>query len=125
MTSTIVRSRSHSRAPTLWAAALVLVVALLAPAGAAAGYARSDPSLSNTDIAFLGTLDHFGITYPSPSAAIAAGHAVCTLLDDGVKPYTVGLAVEKNSGLDIEHAAYFVGASIAAYCPAHESEIEG
>lgn len=128
MTTTVGRSRSHSRPLTLGAAALLLVAALLAPAGAAAGYARSDPtvpsSLSSTDIAFLAVLDHYGITYPSPSAAIAGGHAICKLLDDGMKPYTVGLFVEKNSGLDMQHTAYLVGASIGAYCPEHESDIQ-
>lgn len=127
MTTTAIRVRSPSRVLRLWAVGLVLVVgALLAPTGAAAGYAHSDPppaSLTNNDVVFLKTLDYYGITYTSPASAITAGYAVCTELGSGKTPNQVAYDVWVNTHLDATHAGEFVGASIGAFCYEFASEI--
>ena len=117
MTATAMRS--PSRVLPLWAAPLVLVVALLGPLGVAASTAHADP----IDDRFLGSLRSQGITYASPEAGIAAAHAVCTELDQGKTPTQVAQDVVKVTNLDGFHAGYFVGASIGAYCPKYASQV--
>lgn len=75
--------------------------------------AAADPV---TDNAFQNALDSEGITYPSADYAITTGHQVCTLLDRGNSWVAVSYAIARNSTLDVEDAAFLVGASIGAYC---------
>jgi Protein of unknown function (DUF732) len=79
---------------------------------------RAAPS---DDDAFLAALDKQGITYSSPQYAIRIGREICTLLDDGANGVNVSREISKNNGIPIENAGYFVGASIAAYCPSHSN----
>ena len=101
----------------IWAAQLVLAVALLGLLGAAAPTAHADA----VDDAFIAALKAKGINVASPKSAIIAGHVVCDQLDLGRQPSDVATDVTKNSNLDGYHAGYFVGASIAAYCSKHAS----
>nr|WP_231983732.1 DUF732 domain-containing protein [Mycobacterium sp. E2733] len=93
---------------------VVVVVALLGPLGVA-----STAHADATDDAFLKALRDKGISYVSPDSAISAGHKVCQLLDTGQTYTDVAEEVLKSSTLDAYHAGYFVGVSMAAYCP-HE-----
>lgn len=111
-----------TRSMDLGALALAMVAALaavtlLGPLGAAVPIARAQP----TDDDFLAALQAKGITYRSGDAAIAAGHLVCSELDQGETPAQVAQDVINNSDLDAYHAGYFVGASIGAYCPYYSS----
>ncbi|GAB4927312.1 DUF732 domain-containing protein [Mycobacterium avium] len=112
---------SPSRVLPVLAACVVLIVALLGPAGAAGLTAHADPA--DDDAKFLAALSSQGITYTSPEVMIAAGHAACTELDRGETPARVAWDVMRNkdvltgSNLAAHHAGFFVGASIAAYCP--------
>jgi Protein of unknown function (DUF732) len=94
---------------------LVLLIALLSPVGVAAPTARADA----VDDSFLNALKAKGINFASGQAAVIAGHEVCDELDLGRQPSDVANDVTKNSNLDGYHAGFFVGASIAAYCPRH------
>ncbi|BBZ49241.1 DUF732 domain-containing protein [Mycobacterium heidelbergense] len=98
-------------------AGLAVAVALLGLAGAAAPAARADA----VDNAFVAAVKAKGIDFPSPQAAIVAGHEVCDQLDLGMQKSDVASEVMNNSKLDGYHAGYFVGASVAAYCPRHRS----
>jgi hypothetical protein len=102
------------------AACGVLVVALLA-----ASTADADPA--DVDAKFLAALDSRGITHASPEVMIAAGHVACTELDKGEPPARVAQDVMKDvltsSNLDAYHAGFFVGVSIAAYCPKYVGRI--
>jgi Protein of unknown function (DUF732) len=119
MTTTHVHSPSRVR--SLLAACVVLVVALLGQQGAAASTAHADPA--DADAKFLAALTSKGITFGSPEVMIAAGHVVCAELDRGETPSQAAQDVMNNkdvltsSSLDGFHAGFFVGASIAAYCP--------
>jgi len=109
------------------AACVVLVVTLLGSPGAAASTAHADPA--DADAKFLAALNSQGITYASPQVMIAAGHVACAELDQGETPGQVALDVMSNkdvltsSNLDAFHSAFFVGASIGAYCPNYAGRI--
>jgi hypothetical protein len=96
-------------------AELVPLVALLSLAAVAAPTAHADV----VDETFLAALKSKGINFASPQAAIIAGHQVCDELDLGRQPSDVANDVTKNSNLDGYHAGFFVGVSIAAFCPRH------
>ncbi|QZA18623.1 DUF732 domain-containing protein [Mycobacterium malmoense] len=92
---------------------VVLAVALLGVAGVATPAANADA----VDNAFLSATKSKGIDFTSPQAAIIAGHEVCDELDLGRQKSDVASEVMNNSKLDGYRAGYFVGVSIAAYCP--------
>lgn len=89
--------------------------------------AHADPA--EADAKFLAALASQGITYASPEVMIAAGHVACTEVDHGETPRTVAHDVMHNndvltnSNLNAFHAGFFVGASIAAYCPQYAGRI--
>jgi hypothetical protein len=109
--------RSPSRVRSLLAG-LVLVLTL-GPLGATTPTAHADA----IDDEFLAALDAQGIEYASAEAAIIAAHEVCDELDLGRTPTQVAHTVINNSNLDGYHAGYFVGASIAVYCPKYLGQI--
>ena len=98
-------------------AGLVLVVALLSLAEVATPTAHADA----VDNAFITALKAKGIDFASPQAAIVAGHEVCDELDLGRQKSDVASDVMNNSGMDGYHAGFFVGVSVAAYCPRYHA----
>jgi hypothetical protein len=98
-------------------AGLVLAVALLGVVGVAALTAHADYAVDSSN--FLGALSSRGITFASRPAAIAAGHEVCDELDQGRQASDVANNVMTQTNLDGYHAGFFVGVSIAAFCPSH------
>ena len=96
---------------------LVLAFALLGLVAVAAPTARADYAVDSSS--FLGALTSKGITFASRQAAIAAGHEVCAELDQGKQASDVGNDVMTQTNLDGYHAGFFVGVSIAAFCPRH------
>jgi hypothetical protein len=103
-------ARSQSVGPVLAAASLGLAVATGASAHADA-----------IDNAFLGAIHSKGINFASPQAAVIAGHEVCDELDLGRQKPDIANEVMSSSNLDGYRAGFFVGASVAAYCPRHHS----
>ena len=99
-------------------AGLVLAVALLGFVGVAAPTAHADYAVDSGS--FLGALASRGITFTSKQAAITAGHEVCDELDQGKQKSDVANNVMTLSNLDGYHAGFFIGASIAAFCPTHD-----
>ncbi len=89
------------------------VVSLLALAAVASPAARADA----VDNAFVTAVKNKGIQFASPQAAIVAGHEVCDELDLGKQKSDIANEVMTNSNLDGYRAGYFIGASVAAYCP--------
>ena len=109
MTSTRIRNPRPAR--TLLAAVPVLAVALLGALGTVPT-AHADP----TDDAFIAALKAHGISHESDQAAIAAGRLVCHQLDTGKTQEEIATDVMNSSGLDGEHAGYFVAVAERAYC---------
>ena len=98
-------------------AGLVLPVALLCFLGLATATAKAD----DVDNAFLNAVKAKGISFATQEAAIVAGHEVCDELDLGRQKSDVANVVMSSSNLDGYRAGYFVGASVAAFCPRHHS----
>ena len=96
-------------------AGAVPLITLLSLVGLADPTAHADA----VDDTFLSALKAKGINFASSQAAIIAGHEVCDELDLGRQPSDVANDVTKNSNLDGYHAGFFVGVSIAAFCPRH------
>jgi hypothetical protein len=97
-------------------AGLAIAIALLWVVEAAAPTAHADAADSSS---FLGALSSRGITFASGPAAILAGHEVCDELDQGGQASDVANNVMTRTNLDGFHAGFFVGVSIAAFCPRH------
>ena len=93
----------------------VLAVALLGLVAVAAPTAHADAVDNN----FVNALQSKGITFASAQAAVQAGHQVCDELDQGKATQDVGNDVMQQSSLDGYHAGFFVGVSVAAFCPRH------
>jgi hypothetical protein len=96
-------------------AGIAPLVALFGLAGAAAPPARADA----IDNAFVTAVKAHGIDFATPQAAVVAGHEVCDELDLGRQKSDVASEVMTNSNLDGYKAGFFVGASVAAFCPRH------
>jgi hypothetical protein len=73
------------------------------------------------DDQFLNAVKAKDINFASPQAAILAGHQVCNELDQGKQKGDVANDVASSSNLDGYHAGFFVGLSIAAFCPRHHA----
>jgi Protein of unknown function (DUF732) len=96
-------------------AGFVLSVVLLSLVAISAPTAHADAVDNN----FLNALASKGITFASSQAAIVAAHEVCDELDGGRASSDVANDVMQQSSLDGYHAGFFVGVSIAAFCPRH------
>ncbi|OBG27172.1 hypothetical protein A5673_06710 [Mycobacterium sp. E3198] len=93
------------------------VATLLGLAAVASPAAHADA----VDNAFVTAVKNKGIQFASPQAAVIAGHEVCDELDLGKQKPDIASEVMANSGLDGYHAGYFIGASVAAYCPRYRA----
>jgi Protein of unknown function (DUF732) len=98
------------------AAAGAVGLAALASAGIAGA--------STVDDTFITVISEQGIEPPSAEEAIDVAHEVCMVMDDGSDLFDAVTAVSDYTELDVEDSAFFVGASIASYCPEHEGLIE-
>lgn len=98
--------------------------AAVAVAGVAL-FAAPVAAASPEDDAFLSVLDGQGIAYPSADYAVATAKDVCNYLDNGSSFVSIVSEISANSGLPAEDTGFFVGASIASYCPWHEGAIGG
>ncbi len=89
------------------------VVALAAPA-----YAAPPPVPDGDDGAFLAALHQAGFTFSSPDAAVGAGRAVCSCLNNGESGLELVHDVKThNPGMDMEMASNFAMISAKFYCP--------
>ena len=95
---------------------LVLAVALIGLVAVAGPTAHADAVDSSN---FLGAIGSKGITFASGQSAVVAGHEVCDELDQGRQATDVANDVMSQTNLDGYHAGFFVGVSIAAFCPRH------
>jgi hypothetical protein len=96
----------------------VLAVALLGLTAVATPTAHADAVDNN----FLNALKSKQITFASAQAAIVAGHEVCDELDQGKATQDAANDVMTQSSLDAYHAGFFVGVSVAAFCPRHAGQ---
>jgi len=88
-------------------------IALSAPA-----HAGPPPIPNGDDAGFLAALRQAGISYASPGAAVSAGRAVCSCLNNGES----GLALihdvkTHNPGFSMDSASNFAMIAAKFYCP--------
>ena len=107
MTSAHVRNPGPVR--TLLAA---LAVALFGALGAC-----TTAGADAVDDAFIAALKAHGIVHESDQAAITAGRLVCHQLEMGKPQDEIATDVMNSSGIDGDHAGYFVAIAERAYCP--------
>ncbi len=102
------------RSPIFFLAlALLGLVTIMIPAAA-----HADAVDSN----FLNALQSKQVTFASSQAAVQAGHQVCDELDQGRATQDVANDLMQQSSLDAYHAGFFVGVSVAAFCPRHAGQ---
>jgi hypothetical protein len=107
--------RPGPRIPAVGAGLAVVLLGLMTALPAPGAFA------DGVDSQFLNALQSHNISFGSPNAAILAAHQVCNELDGGRQKADVANDITGSSNLDGYHAGYFVGVSIAAYCPRHHS----
>ncbi len=94
---------------------LLVIAAALVGATAATAPAHADPD----DAQFLKNIrDNMGREVTDPQAAVASAHDICSSLQAGKSADDVirGVRVAMQDW-DYNEAAYFVSASVEAYCP--------
>ncbi|MGB3285482.1 DUF732 domain-containing protein [Mycolicibacter algericus] len=100
---------------TLLAAVVTLSIAGAVPAIA-------DPDGANNDPGFIASLRESGMEFASEEQAIAAGRAVCGLINNGESGLQVVRELQSdNAALTLEGAAQFAAIAAASYCPAQLS----
>lgn len=95
--------------------AVLLSAAALLPAAPA--------SADESDDAFIAALDNNGIDINDRNTAITMGHNVCAGLDKGQDSSVLVLKVINDTNLSARQAGYFVGVSVAAYCPQYKGTL--
>ena len=85
---------------------------------AAPAYADPPPVPDGDDAGFLAALHTAGISDPNPAAAVAAGRAVCSCLNNGESGLELVHDVKThNPGFDMERASNFALIAAKFYCP--------
>lgn len=95
---------------------LLLLIGIAATVGLAA------PAHADTnDAGFLAALDQQGISHSAAAGqTIAAGRAVCELMDGGLSPLdTVNAVRSTNPAMSAEQSARFAVTAASAFCPQH------
>lgn len=101
-----------------WATACAIVLfagALACPAPAAA---------DGADDAFLAGLDKGGITMFDDDDAIATAHAVCTSIEANPNVSMLAIRLTKQTPLSPKQSGYFIGLSVASYCPQYKDDVD-
>jgi hypothetical protein len=91
---------------------------------AAALLSAAPASADDNDDAFVAALENYGIDIGSRDGAIAMGHNVCAALDNGRDESFLVLDVIHDTNLSARQAGYFVGVSVAAYCPQYKGTLD-
>jgi len=95
---------------------MICTVLLSAAALLSAAPASADP----TDDAFVAALAKDGIVMSDRNSAISKGHTVCGGLDQNEKSSILAMRLMKDTDLSLRQSSYFVGVSVAAYCPQYK-----
>ncbi|CDO88758.1 glycine cleavage system P protein [Mycobacterium triplex] len=97
---------------------LTVVGVAAAIAFAAPAHADPVPEPNGDDAGFIAALRQAGFSFSSESAAVAAGRAVCSCLNNGEDNLELLHDVKsRNPGMDMEQASNFAMISAKFYCP--------
>lgn len=98
----------------------VAVVAAAGALGVAAVVSAGAATADTVDDTFIDVITEQGIQPPSSAEAIGVAYDVCSVVDGGGDLNDAIDSVSDVTKLGFEDSAFFVGASIASYCPEHE-----
>ncbi|MEE6177899.1 DUF732 domain-containing protein [Mycobacterium sp. 050134] len=101
-----------------WCAACAVLVSTAATLLAAP--AAADPM----DDAFIDALAKQGIPISDRDSAIGMAHSVCGALDRGETSSFLAMKVRRDANLSPRQAGFFMGVSVAAYCPQYKGTID-
>lgn len=101
-----------------WATACAIAVS----AGALA--CATPAAADGADDAFLAGLDKGGITMFDDDNAIATAHAVCTSIQANPNVSMLAIRLTKQTPLSAKQSGYFIGLSVASYCPQYKDDID-
>jgi Protein of unknown function (DUF732) len=97
---------------------LLALLGVSAVIGLAAPAYADPPVPDGDDAGFIAALHQAGFSFSSPDAAVGAGRAVCTCLNNGVSGLELVHEVKmRNPGMDMEMASNFAMLSAKFYCP--------
>lgn len=100
-----------------WPTVCAIVLSAAALASAAPAFA------DDIDDAFIANLAKGGITVPNNDDAIATAHSVCSGLDTNPAAPMMAFVLARDTDLSPRQAGYFVGLSIATYCPQYKDTV--
>lgn len=100
--------------------AVIAAAAAASSLGIAALVSAGMAGATTTDDMFVSVLKDEGITPPSTAEAVSLAYDVCGMFDKGDSLYDAVNSVSTTTDLVQEDSAFFVGASVATYCPEHE-----
>ncbi|ORV85064.1 hypothetical protein AWC11_20545 [Mycobacterium interjectum] len=103
---------------TQWSAACVGLLSAATLLSAAP--APADP----IDDAFVAALAKNGISLSDRNTAVSLAHTVCAGFDKGQPSTQLAMRIVKDTDLSAKQAGYFVGVSVAAYCPQYRGNTD-
>lgn len=77
----------------------------------------------DTDDAFIANLSKRGITMPDNDNAIVTAHMLCSSLDTNPNAPVLAFVLARDTDLSPRQAGYFVGLSVATYCPQYKDKV--
>jgi hypothetical protein len=101
--------------------ALIGTAAVTCTMGIAALVSTGIAGANTTDDMFVSVLADQGIQPPSTQEAVSLAGDVCKMFDTGQSLYYAVDSVSDTTTLTQEDSAFFVGASVATYCPEHDA----
>ncbi len=81
-------------------------------------------SADDNDDAFIAGLSKGGITMPDNDNAIAMAHTVCTSIDTNPNVSMLAIQLTKQTDLSPRQSGYFIGLSVATYCPQYKDDVD-
>jgi len=103
--------------------AVIGAAAVASSLGIAALVSTSIAGATTTDDMFVSVLEDEGIQPPSTQEAVSLAADVCKMFDKGQSLYDAVGSVATTTKLTEEDSAFFVGASVATYCPEHDPSL--
>ena len=103
--------------------AVIAAAAAASSLGIAALVSTGLAGATTADDMFVSVLTDEGITPPSTEEAVSLAYDVCVMFDKGGSLYDAVDSVSTTTDLVQEDSAFFVGASVATYCPEHEAAL--
>jgi hypothetical protein len=104
--------------PVKWPTACAVLLS------AAALLCAAPASADQLDDAFVAALAKNGIAMSDRNTAVSMAHNVCAGFDRGEASTALAMRIVKDTDLSPKQAGYFVGVSVAAYCPQYRGKTD-